>query len=276
MSRRWRLASLALAVLVGLPALLQAVFIAPHVVFIGDETRAGQVTVGNNGDEPEEITVDLMFGYPDTDSVGTPFIHFIEDPGAEYPSAAEWIRAFPRRMRLGPGDRQILRLLATPPANLPDGEYWARLIVTSRGGTIPVASTDTTVRAGLQLVFRLVAPVIYRKGNVSTGITLTSLEASVVDDSLVVWVAATRLGNAAYLGTAQFAVLTEDGTGVRDWTIPLAVYYPITRRFVFRDVGLPPGSYRLTLRLAAEREDIEGDHVLPAPPVGDTVAFVVP
>lgn len=267
---------LGLAVVLVLPVLLGAVYIAPHAVFIYDESKSAQVTVGNNGETPEEITVDLLFGYPDTDSAGTAFIRFIDDPGPEIPSAADWIRAFPRRMQLQPGDQQTVRLLATPPADLPDGEYWARLMVTARGASIPVETADTTVRAGLQLEFRLVVAVTYRKGEVATGIALTNLEASADGDSLVVWVAVERQGTAAYLGTAEFDVVGGDGNHVAEWRIPLAVYYAMNRRFVFPIDEVPAGDYRLAFRLSTERDDLEEVNVLPAPAVHDTVAFTKP
>jgi len=266
---------IALLVALAVPVLLQSVFIAPHAVFIDEKTGGAQVTLGA-GDAAEEVTVDLAFGYPDVNPDGMPYLHMVDDPGDEFPSAAEWIRAFPRRVRLEPGDRRTLRLLATPPADLADGEYWARLIVTARGATTPVASTDTTVRAGLDIVFRLIVPVTYRRGAVSTGVALQWFEAAMEDDSLVAWMGVDRFGNAAFLGTAEFTVLDDDGTALRDWAIPMGIYYQMDRRFVFHVDDLPSGSYRLALRLAAERKDLEDNQVLPAAPVGDTVAFVVP
>jgi P pilus assembly chaperone PapD len=276
MTRRLRTILLAAAALLGLPALLEGIFVAPHAVFLDEDDRAGQVTLGNDNDEAEEVTIDLVFGYQDTDSVGTPFIRFVDDPGTKYPSAADWIRAFPRRLRLEPGDRQTLRLLANPPDDLPEGEYWARLIVAARGATVPIETGDTALRVGLDVVFRLVVPVTYRKGSVTTGVTLSSLQAASIDDSLVVRMAAHREGNGAYLGTAEFTVLAEDGTAVREWSVPLAIHYEINRRFVFRGAGLEPGSYRLAFRLSTEREDLADDHVIPGPTVGDTVVFAVP
>ena len=100
--------------------------------------------------------VDLRFGFPDTDSNGTPFIRFIDDPGPEFPSAVDWIRPYPRRLRLEPGEKQVVRLLATPPDDLPDGEYWTRMIVSGQGASVPIESSDTAVRAGVSLVMRII------------------------------------------------------------------------------------------------------------------------
>jgi hypothetical protein len=270
--------SAVLAAVLGLLAVraLGAVFIAPHAVFIDHETRASQVTLGNAGDAPEEVTVDLKFGYPSTDSSGTPYIHFEDAPGPEHPSAQAWIRAFPRRIRLEPGDRQTVRLLANPPADLPDGEYWTRLIVTSRGAAVPVATADTAVRAGLELELRLVVSVSYRKGALTTGVSLTRLDAEAVGDSLIIWMGVARQGNAAYLGTARFTVRDSAGAATREWATPISVHYPYERRFVVPLDGLAPGGYRLMLALVAERQDLEARRVLPAATAADTAEFRVP
>lgn len=259
-----------------LPRVVKAVYVTPHAVFIDHGARAGQVTLGNTGDTAEEVTVELMFGFPDTDSTGTPFIRFIDDPGQQFPSAAEWIRPYPRRLRLEPGDQQVVRLLATPPDDLPDGEYWTRMIVTARGASVPIETSDTTVRAGVALEIRLITAVTYRKGDVATGIELRELEASVEGDSIMAWMRASREGNGAYLGMANFNLLDEDGATVSDWAIPVAVYYPSNRRFALPIASLPSGSYVLRLTLETERPDLRKADVLSAPAVSDSVNIRVP
>jgi len=259
-----------------LPSLVQAVYVTPHAVFMTHGARAGQVTVGNSGEAPEEVTVELRFGFPDTDSAGTPFIRFVEDPGPEFPSAVEWIRPYPRRLRLEPGEQQVVRLLATPPDDLPEGEYWTRMIVTGQGASVPIETADTSVRAGVSLVMRIITAVTYRKGTVTTGITLRGLDAAVDGDSVAVWVNATREGNGAYLGTVNFELVGSDGQHVTEWIIPIAVYYPMNRRFALPVESIPAGTYLLRLTIDSERPDLRPDDVLPAPAVSDSVEIVVP
>jgi hypothetical protein len=259
-----------------LPGVLKAVYVTPHAVFISHGSRAGQVTVGNSGETPEEVTVELRFGFPDTDSAGTPFIRFVDDPGPEFPSAVEWIRPYPRRLRLEPGEQQVVRLLATPPDDLPDGEYWTRMIVSGQGASVPIESSDTAVRAGVSLVMRIITAVTYRKGEVRTGITLRGLEAAVEGDSIVAWVDATREGNGAYLGTVNFEVLGQDHEPIREWIIPVAVYYPMVRRFALPLDSLASGTHVLRLTIRADRPDLRTDDVLSAPTVSDSIEILVP
>jgi hypothetical protein len=258
-----------------LPAIIEAVYVAPTAVFMDDQTDATQVTIGNSGDTPEEATVELKFGFPDADSAGTPFVRMVDDPGSEYPSAADWIRAYPQRVRLEPRSQQVVRLLARPPANLPDGEYWTRLIVTGRGATIPIQGADSGLHAGVNLVIRLVASVTYRKGRVWTGVTVQGLGAEAEGDSLTLWAHLDRQGNAAFLGTADIELVGASDSVVRRWSSALAVYVPMRRRFAFPLDSVAPGDYRVRLRLRAERADLPADRVLPAATVADSVAVRV-
>jgi hypothetical protein len=270
-----RSAALATVALILLPALIEAIYVSPTNVFMDERRRGAQVTIGNSGDTPEEATVELKFGFPDADSAGTPYVRLIEDPGPEFPSAASWIRSYPQRLRLDPGTQQVIRLLAEPPADLPDGEYWTRMIVTGRGAVIRVASPDSGVRAGLNLEIRLVTAVTFRKGRVSTRVVLRSLSAEAEGDSLTLWASLAREGNAAYLGTADVELLNLGGGSVRRWSVPLAVYYPMRRRFSFPLQSVEPGDYVVRFRLRAERPDLPADRVLPAPTVTDSVTVRV-
>jgi hypothetical protein len=260
------------------PVVADAVLVAPHALFLGDRNRSGQVYLVNQGSAAEEVTLELQFGFPVSDSTGGMRIELIPNPGPEYPSAAAWLRAFPRRARVEPGQRQAVRIQASPPANLPDGEYWSRLIVTSHEVTPPTpVSGDTGVRAGITFELRTITSVTYRKGAVRTGVRLDSLSASAVADTIAVWLGLSREGNAAFLGSARFEVVDPAGRAVRQWpATPIAVYYKVLRRFALPLDSLPPGRYRLRLLVSTERQDIAFQSVLPATPVERIVEVDVP
>ena len=269
-----RTAALTAVTFVLLPAVIEAIYVAPTAVFMDERSGATQIIIGS-GDSPEEATVELKFGFPDADSAGTPYIRFVDDPGTVFPSAADWIHAFPQRVRLEPRTQQVVRLLARPPAGLPDGEYWTRMIVTGRGATLSVAGADSVVRAGVNLEIRLVTSVTYRKGKVSTGVVVRDLTAEAEGDSLTVWAHLDRQGNAAYLGTADVELASARGAVLRTWSTALSVYVPMRRRFSFKLDSLAAGDYRVRLRIRAERADLPSDRVLPAPTVTDSVALRV-
>lgn len=253
------------------PAFLRAILVAPHAVFMDHRSRTGQVYLVNTGDQAEEVSIDLKYGYPATDSAGTVFIRLIDHPDSTEPSAASWIKAYPRRVVLAPGQRQVVRLLATPPAGLPDGEYWSRIIATSRGSKVAVVGADSGVTAGLTLELRTIISLSYRKGAVHTGVAVTDFRASREGDSLVVWFGAERRGNAAFLGTLTCRLL-DDAQRVRgEWATPIAVYHPLERRYVFPLDSVPAGRYTMQMSLTTARSDLDQHYILPADPVTRTV-----
>ena len=266
----------ALAALVLQPIVLDAVLVAPHALFISHTRKTGEVYLVNQGAVPEEVSVELKFGYPATDSAGDMMIAW-PDPGPDDPSAAEWLRAFPRRVRVEPGQRQLVRVLARPPAELPDGEYWSRMIVTSRAVQPAVAlNEDSTVQAGLTLELRTITSVTYRKGALQTGIRLDDFRAIPHPDSLEVWVALAREGNAAFLGRVAFELRDINDRPVGSWDTPVAVYYGLNRRFVLPTDTLPAGTYRLHLTVDTERQDIGVEDILPADPIQRSVGVELP
>ena len=274
--RRVASGSAALAAALALAAGAAAIVVAPHHVFIDHRTRSGVLYLHNPGDRPEEISIDLVFGYPASDTAGNVTIRFVERPPADAPSAAEWIRAFPRRAVVAPGQRQAVRLLGQPPSGLADGEYWTRLIVTSRPADPPVTAADTGVRVGLTLEVRTVIPVTYRKGGVDTGVEVTGVASEVTGDSLVVRVGMRRLGSAAYLGTLRLALTDSLGAVRARQDQHVAVYYDLLRRVPLPIAGLPAGTYTLDLRIDTRRSDLDARDVLPAQPVEAKVGVRLP
>lgn len=267
----------ALGLTVSAPAVGQGIMIAPHAVFIDHRQRSGAVTLINPGTEPVEVSVDVFYGYTVVDSLGDLNLVSVEGPDSTEPSAAAWIRAFPRRLTVGPGERQAVRLLASPPPDLPDGEYWARLAFTAKAGEVPVAGiTDTArIRVGLDLQVRSIIGLWYRKGTVRTSIAISNLRAERLGDSVRVRAVLVRQGNAAFLGTAHLQLTDASGGIVSEIRAPVSVFMKDVPRWSLPIVGT--GSYRVHLELVTERDDFDDQRVVVrAPPVRDSVAVTVP
>ncbi len=259
-----------------LPA--QGVLVAPHAVFMDHRTRGGAVTLFNPGNDPVEVSIGLLFGYPVTDSAGEYMLRTVETPDSTLPSAAGWIRAFPRRLVLGPRERKTVRLLGQPPAGLPDGEYWARLAVQAKAGQVPVQNLgDTTgITVGLSLEVRTVIPVSYRKGSVTSGVAISRLEARIEGDSLVARARLERTGDAAYLGTARGTLVDSTGKVVASFEEPVSVYFDVAPRFTAPLARTGPAPYRFRLEVTAEREDLSPDQLLRSAPARDSLVLANP
>lgn len=263
-----------------LPRLLpaQGVLVAPHYLVMDHRTRSGSVTVYNPGNEPVEVTIGTLFGYPMTDSTGEFMLHIPETPDSTQPSATAWVEAFPRRMTLAPKERQTVRLLGRPPAGLRDGEYWTRLVVTAKGGSIPVSgvSDSANIQVGLTLEVRTILPVFYRKGTLTTGVTISNIRSHMIGDSLEIRARLQRRGSAAFIGTLRGSLVDSSGKVVSTFSTPLAVYYDIEPRITAPLVRPAAGRYSLRLELATEREDLSAETLLQSALVRDSAEVRLP
>lgn len=279
MKRTHRLLAISLAAALAAPAVLhaQGVLVAPPGIFIDHRARTGSFELYNPNAEPVEVSISTLFGYPVTDSLGNLTLLTAEAPDSSQPSAAGWIEAYPRRLLLRPYERQRVRLLARPPAGLPDGEYWTRLVVSTKGGRIPVAGVSDTsgIRIGLALEMRTIVAAFYRKGTPRTAVALSDIRAGVAGDSLVVRARLTRHGNAAFLGTVRGRLVDSTGRQVASFATPLGVYYVLEPRFTAPVGPLPPGRYTLRLEVASDRGDLAREALLRVSPVRDSADVTV-
>jgi hypothetical protein len=269
--------TLLLAAGLAAPAAPQGVVVAPHAIYLDHATRSGAVTLYNPGASSVEVSLGLFYGYAVTDSLGDFTLATPEPVDDTMPSAAGFLEAFPRRMTLAPLARQTVRLMARPPAGLADGEYWARLVVTARGGSVPVTGADTgTITIGLALELRTIIPVTYRKGRLETGLRIAGLRTEFAGDSFAVRPHLERTGRAAYIGTARGALTDPRDRVVARFEEPIAVYYGAEPRFTLPVRGLPAGTYQLRLEFTSERQDLDPKLLLRAPPVRDSLTVTLP
>ncbi len=258
-------------------AAAQGVLIAPTTVIVDSRSRTTSLLLVNPGDEPAEVEISAFFAYTITDSTGQLQLHAPERPDSGVVSAADWIRVFPRRMTIDPRSQQTVRLLVSPPADLPDGEYWARLAVLARGGTVPITSSaDTGVHVGLSIEVRTLLPVLFRKGKVSTGIAISGLRAIRAEDSVVVRARLDRQGNAAMIGTVRGEFVDAGGRVRASFSQPISTYFALEPRFTAPADSVPAGRYTLRLEVLAERRDLPAESLVSFRAVRDSVAVDLP
>ena len=245
----------------------QALMIAPNAIVIDARTNTGAVTLINTGDRAAEVSLSTLYGIPVSDSSGSMRLHTVDVIDDTIPSAAAWLRAFPERLVIAPGARRTVRLLASPPAGLPDREYWARLVVSSRAAwqTDSVTHDDASaVHVGLDLEVRSILGVFYRNGKVTTGVELSAARTVVDGDSLVTRVRMQRRGNAAFVGSLRAVLRDSDGVTRATALLPLGVYYTLEPRITIPRAGVPAGRYSIELEAVSSRPDVAPGLLLPA------------
>lgn len=255
----------------------QAILVAPTAVVVTDRARAGALTLVNTGEHDVEVRLSTAYGYPVTDSAGAMTLRLFDAVQDTMPSAAPWVRFFPDRLLLAPGQRRTVRLLVTPPAGLRDGEYWSRVVVSARRAAEPAgADSAPPIVIGFALEVRSILALFYRHGAVATRVRLDAVRATPAGDSLVVRARLTREGTAAFVGSLR-AVL-RDGRGVprAEGVLPLGVYYALEPRITLPTRGLAAGAYALTLEALSARADLPPTALLQTPAERRETAVVLP
>jgi len=247
----------------------QGVIVAPPVVVIDHRTRGGSLELYNSSRTPVEVAIALEYGYPVTDSLGAIGLATFDTAAPGEPTAAPWIDIYPKRVTVPPGQRQTVRFLARPPADLADREYWSRIIISSKLGAIPVTTADTTsgISASLNLTVNTITTLLYRKGMMQTSLAISGLTTTVTPDSLTVRTMMTPSGNAAWLGTIRGSLENAQGSVVAGFERPIGIYHPIDPAFTLSRAGVPPGTYTLVLEGQTDRADLPRSSLVQAPTV---------
>jgi P pilus assembly chaperone PapD len=227
---------------------------------------AGAITVVNPHATRTEFSVDLRFGFATTDSAGRLRVELNDGPDSA--SAAGWIVPYPNRFTLRAGGTRTVRLLAKPPAELADGEYWARITVHARDDAPPTAiesSNPAGARVRISMETATVLPIFFRKGNVSTGVTIGNVDAAASHDTIDVRATLTRNGNGAFIGVAHITVRDAAGKDIVSADRQLAVYRTMQPRW---QIAVPAGvrldGCTVTIRLATDRHDVPRTSLLQA------------
>jgi hypothetical protein len=276
MRRVLRSALTAAALLVAATAASGQVAIAPTTVVVGARQPFGSYLLSNASPVPQEVVVDFRFGFPVSDSLGAMTMLYDDSATAARHSMTEWVRAFPRRFVMQPGEQQVVRITVRPPAGLEDGTYWTRIVTTSTPqGPSPEPPAADGVSAHIVLRLEQVTTLLYRHGRQSTGLDPGEIVVVDDDESKALLLPLSRSGNAPYMGTALLRVRNADGDVVHESTDLLAIYFDLVKRFELPR-GLTSGSYTAEIALTAARRDIPSSDLVQAPPASRSVTFRVP
>jgi len=258
------------------PVVKAQITIAPTNLFINDGSRFGTYLVINGSNTPQEISVDFVFGYSETDRQGNRTLVYDDSVAAAKFSAHDWVRAFPRNFTLSPGSRQTVRLRLTPPSDLAEGTYWARIktVSTPQSPPVEVQNTDA-VSARVSINVEQLTGLYYRKGDVSTGIEITGMETAVEANNLVVLTHLKRTGNSPFLGSINVSVKDEKGSVLSESYVSTTIYFDGTHRQELDISGIEPGTYTAEVTFESRRTDVSSNDIIQIKPVRSTTQFTI-
>ena len=235
------------------------VTVAPVSVHLSDAEKNGYIIIRNTSSNAVwEVGIDIKFGYPASDSSGNTVIHFPDTVSASDPSAVEWIKFYPRKFILQPLGEQTVRIAAKPPSGVRDGEYWGRPVITSRQSGIIDTVTKKQINAGLNVEFRTVIALNYRKGKVTTGVSITKLSCTYDNGKFIIFTGLKRDGNSAYIGKIEVVIKNDKGDKIKEISQEISVYYELNKRIEIGSTNLQKGSYLVEVNINTDREETGG------------------
>ena len=272
---RWGIIIAAILMVIPFQQLMASVLASPTVVFITDKNPTGRLTLLNRGNTSQEISVYFSFGLPISDSLGNVSVEFQDSAVTDPRSCLGWIKAFPEKVLIAPDESQVVRLMARPPANLPDGEYWARIMVRSQNATseVPVAGEPEGIQTQLNMITEMALMLKYRTGDLISDMELQSLTATDKDSIVEVMIDLENRGNVSYMGMQEVRLLDADNKEISTKLNKIAVYRHLKKRI---DLDIVDGDYkkpfRVELNISSEgRNDVMPEDMIPGNKITEAV-----
>jgi hypothetical protein len=254
-----------------------SVGVYPQALFINAPNKSVAITVSNPTELRQEIWVDFRYGYPLVNDSGNFYIHYADSASPGEPSAVRWLTVYPQRFTLNGRESQVVRVLASLPVGLNSGEYWARVIVSSKprtGSATPVPGGSVTTK--MDFISEINLPLQVRTGAVSSGLKIHNVVSAVGDGALKMGVDLSRTGNASFWGTMRLTVRDSDGRVMAKQDQPVAIYRDMVYPLTLDVAALTSGSYVVEINVDNVRQGVPAQHRVKADPVRYTYQFGIP
>lgn len=284
------------------------IHVSPHLIVFDPATHTATVELSNIGSAPTYGVIVTQLGYTawqnrDTALFTPNWEHerahdtVIVNPTSRDHYLGDWLSGVPTHITLKPHETQRFTLKITPPNDLPDGEYYARIvsIVFPQNNKKGGGSQDTRMMYKLPVVGQGPPPlrdsvrVFFRKGPQTMGLKITQDEAA-IDTS--------ELAQAAGVGPNPLRMLLRVHlTGTTHFEGYLSVSYISDMGFVtqltaingsaftiHRDgimrwsgqtEGLEPGDYTAIIRFTERQDEFPPSRRIPMDPVEVRIPFAI-
>lgn len=202
-----------------------------RVVFEGDK-KMQELNIANTGQDTATYLISMMEIRMREDGsfekISTP------DSGQNF--ASSYLRYFPRRVVLAPGEAQMVKVQALKSGELQPGEYRSHLYFRAVPKETPLKETGNADTADISVrltpVFGLTIPVIIRAGGDSSHISLSDASLEQSGNTTGIRLAFRRSGNMSVYGDLKIEYISPQGQTILAGTVKgIAVYTPNTLRW---------------------------------------------
>lgn len=256
---------------------LAQIIISPYILYTDTKNKFGTFLVQNESDQPYEIDISFIFGYPVTDSIGNATMKYIEQPDSGMTSATKWIRAFPRKFVINPGERQKVRMTVTPISDIPSGTYWSRIVTSATAQSPSIDTLSEGVRASIKFVLNQITTLLYRVDPTTTGIEVNNFYSEIDSGNVNIYATLIRTGNSPFFGDAVVTVRDSSSETIGEEELSLSNYFELVKKFQFPLENFKSGEYKVELKIVSnEKEVFPESTLIPNPPIVKHLTLTVP
>jgi hypothetical protein len=252
------------------------VTVAPTMLFIDSKKGIGNLFVTNNSASSQEVSISFAFGYPCSDSAGNAIMRYDDTAAAETFALNPYVKAYPRKFFLGSREEQTVRLQVRVKKAAKNAFYFTRIKVTSNQKTPDVEKTiGDSISTRINFKFDQILPVFYRRGKVSTGLTIHDISTTSGDGKLTVLADVERTGGAPFIGSMRAELFSPGKKRVALFETTAAVYFRTKNRFELDISKAGKGGHRLALAFETKRGDVSKKNLLQTEPVTKEVKVIL-
>jgi len=257
-----------IAALSGKEILLAQVTVAPSMLFVDAKNGIGNLYITNNSASPQEVSISFAFGFPDADSEGNATMNYSDTAAAKTYSLDPMVRAYPRSFLLSAKQEQTVRLQVRANNTAKDAFYFTRVKISSiqKSADVERKVTDS-VTTRINFRFDQILPVFYRKGNLSTGLTIRDVSTAFKDKKLTIVADVERTGTSPFIGSVKAQLFSPANEEVALSEATVAIYFRMKNKLELDLSKAGKGEHRLVLTFETKRSDVAKEDLLQAPPV---------
>lgn len=242
--------------------------LAPSFVFIDENNGVGNVYVSNNSEKSFEVSVNFIYGYPLSDSIGNLVMNYKDTVTSVQYALDPMIRAFPRSFLLKSGEQRTVRVQVIPAQRRKEGFFFTRMKVLAKPQTSDITdTTNQSIGTKINFNFEQITAVFYHKGKVTTGLNIKSMDVTQNQKTLEVRANLQRTGNAPFMGSMIAKLKDNDGKVVSESQSTAAIYFDMIRQLDLKLDHVNPGTYSLELSFETHRSDMLSSDLVQAPSI---------
>lgn len=205
----------------------------PKRIVLDETKRSQSINLSNAGQDTARYTVSFVQIRMKEDGS----FENITQPAPNQYFADAYLRIFPRKVILGPGEAQVVKIQLQKTDQMVPGEYRSHLYFRAVPDVKPLGEKEiqkdtTSISVKLIPVFGITIPIIIRKGETTAMVSLSNLSFQKFNDSIpLLKMDFNRTGNISVYGDIKVNLILPNGKTSKVGELDgFAVYTPGTKR----------------------------------------------